>query len=163
MHSPSILPTSTFRLPPPQPHLPLSINVTSAHRARPHILQIASLRPPKSPKYLPTSQSSRSKIFCWDNPITRQLLYTLTHDLSFSNIFHLLLHPSKNSTAVCDGTVQFNQGTFGWVLATTTPPRIFLRCTGPASGSKMDSFRAEAYGLLSVTSFLPRTWPHDVN
>ena len=50
--------------------------------------------------------------------------------------------------------MQFSQGTFGWVLATSTPQRILLSCSGPAYGSCMDSYRAEAYGLLSITTFL---------
>jgi hypothetical protein len=46
------------------------------------------------------------------------------------------------------------QGSFGWVLATSQPQRILIRCRGPAYGSSMNSFRAEAYGLLSVSTFL---------
>ena len=84
----------------------------------------------------------------------QQLIHTTSAHLPISDIFHLLLDPSSNPTAVCDGSVLMSQGTFGWVLATSNPPRILMRCSGPAYGSNMDSFRAEAYGLLSLTTFL---------
>jgi hypothetical protein len=45
------------------------------------------------------------------------------------------------------------QGTFGWVLATTQPPHQLLHCSGPAFAS-MDSYRAEAYGLISLATLL---------
>ena len=85
---------------------------------------------------------------------TRQLFHTIDHNLPYAEIFSLLSGPSSTPIAVCDGSVQFSQGTFGWVLATSTPQRILLSCSGPAYGSCMDSYRAEAYGLLSITTFL---------
>jgi hypothetical protein len=84
----------------------------------------------------------------------QQLIHTTSAHLPISDIFHLLLDPSSNPTAVCDGSVLMSQGTFGWVLATGNPPRILVRYSGPAYGSNMDSFRAEAYGLLPLTTFL---------
>jgi hypothetical protein len=52
------------------------------------------------------------------------------------------------------GSVQFSQGTFGWVLATTQPPHQLLRCSGPAFGASINSHRAEAYGLLPIATLL---------
>jgi hypothetical protein len=34
------------------------------------------------------------------------------------------------------------------------PLRILVKCSGPAYGACMDSYRAEAYGLLSLITFL---------
>jgi hypothetical protein len=84
----------------------------------------------------------------------RKLFHSIDHDLPYAEIFSLLSGPSSTPIAVCDGSVQLSQGTFGWVLATSTPQRSLLTCSGPAYGSGMDSYRAEAYGLLSVTTFL---------
>jgi hypothetical protein len=84
----------------------------------------------------------------------RRLLSTLQSELPFGNIFQLLHNTNSHPLAVCDGSVQSSQGTFGWVLATSRPRRILLRCSGPAYGAFMDSYRAESYGLLSVTTLL---------
>jgi hypothetical protein len=56
--------------------------------------------------------------------------------------------------AVSDGLVQFSQGAFSWVLATTQPPHQLLHFSGPAFGASMDSYRAEEYGLVSIATLL---------
>ena len=61
------------------------------------------------------------------------------------------------SSGACDGSVLHEQGTFGWALeipALPDEPRCIATCRGPAYGIPMDSYRAEAYGMLSLTVFL---------
>ena len=104
---------------------------------------------------LPTISSPSFEHFISIQPTwINKLLHTLHHINSFTEIFDLLSGPSSSPIAVCDGSVLSSQGTFGWVLATSTPQRILLQCNGPAYGSNMDSYRAEAYGLLSITTFI---------
>jgi hypothetical protein len=67
---------------------------------------------------------------------------------------HHHLHTSTSPLGVSDGSVLLSQGTFGWALATTQPPHQLLHCSGPAFGASMDSYRAEAYGLLSLATLL---------
>jgi hypothetical protein len=43
---------------------------------------------------------------------------------------------------------------FGWVPAASNPRVILVTCSGPAYGACMDSYRAEAYGVLSLVTFL---------
>jgi hypothetical protein len=40
------------------------------------------------------------------------------------------------------------------MLAASNPRRILVKCSGPAYGACMDSYRAEAYGLFSLTTLL---------
>jgi hypothetical protein len=50
---------------------------------------------------------------------------------------------------VCDGSVQRDQGTFGWVLAHSSGVVLSTGQEGPAYGHDITSYRAEAYGMLS--------------
>jgi len=50
------------------------------------------------------------------------------------------------------GAMQREKGSFGWVIA--TDDTIIVEGHGPVWGSPVDSFRAEAVSLLSVTAFL---------
>jgi hypothetical protein len=84
---------------------------------------------------------------------TQRLLQILDPKLTHPTIPYLL-HTSTSPLAVSDGSVLLSQGTFGWVLATTQPPHQLLHCSGPAFGASMDSYRAEAYGLLSLATLL---------
>jgi hypothetical protein len=70
------------------------------------------------------------------------------------NFFKLFSCPSNFAIAACDGSVQSLQGTFGWVLAWSNPRRILVKCSGPACGACMDSYRTETLGLLSLITFL---------
>ena len=56
---------------------------------------------------------------------------------------------------VSDGSVKeaHGNGSFGWVLSSTRGERI-ISGAGPAKGRALHSYRAEAYGLLSVMRFL---------
>ena len=57
---------------------------------------------------------------------------------------------------VSDGSVWHeNQGAYGWALSTASGERI-ASGMGPASGSTIDSYRAEAYGMLATLCFLRR-------
>ena len=58
--------------------------------------------------------------------------------------------------AVSDGSVwDNNQGAFGWTVSTDTGTRL-AQGMGPARGAKVDSYRAEAYGMLATLVFLNR-------
>jgi hypothetical protein len=83
-----------------------------------------------------------------------RLLPNLFRDISFDESFQLLSFPSDVAIAACDGSMQSLQGAFGWVLATSSPRRILVKCSGPAHGACMDSYSAQVYGLLSLTTFL---------
>jgi hypothetical protein len=150
------LPPQHFNPPPPSDNIyaPTTQNYPNECNASTHCTNI-SISPPQLSDSAPHHTVPIFEEFLLgQSEYTRQLLHTLSHHLPFSEICPLLLDPTSNPTAVCDGSVVLSQGTFGWVLATSTPPRILVRCSGPAYGSCMDSFRAEAYGLLSVTTFL---------
>jgi hypothetical protein len=84
---------------------------------------------------------------------TRHPLQTLDPKFSYPTIHHHM-YTSTSPLALSDGLVQFSQGTFGWVLATTQPPHQLLHFSGPAFGASMDSYRAEEYGLLSIATLL---------
>ena len=73
-----------------------------------------------------------------------------------SDAFTVGLAISYGIRAVSDGSVwNDNQGAFGWTMSTDQGERI-ARCMGPARGVHIDSYRAEAYGMLSVLRFLKR-------
>jgi hypothetical protein len=100
------------------------------------------------------SQALPSTISFFAQPSWAQrLLQILDPKFSYPTIHHLL-HTSTSPLAVSDGSVLLSQGTFGWVLATTQPPHQLLHCSEPAFGVSMHSYRAEAYGLLSLVTLL---------
>ena len=73
-----------------------------------------------------------------------------------SDAFTVGLAISYGIRAVSDGSVwNDNQGAFGWTLSTDQGDRM-ARCMGPARGVNIDSYRAEAYGMLSILCFLKR-------
>jgi len=47
------------------------------------------------------------------------------------------------------------KGSFAWVIS-TSEGEILAQCHGPVFGAKLSSYRAEAYGILSVLRFLLR-------
>jgi hypothetical protein len=55
--------------------------------------------------------------------------------------------------AVSDGSAFDQSMSFGWSMSLPSGLRL-ATCAGPAPGSKQSSFRAEGYGLLSLTRFL---------
>ena len=59
-----------------------------------------------------------------------------------------------------DGSVSNNQGSFGWVMSPRNGVRL-VKCSGPAHGCDLgDSFRAEAYGVLSWMMFFTEYSKH---
>ena len=73
-----------------------------------------------------------------------------------SDAFTVGLAISYGIRAVSDGSVwNDNQGAFGWTMSNDQGDRM-ARCMGPARGVHIDSYRAEAYGLLSILRFLKR-------
>jgi hypothetical protein len=63
---------------------------------------------------------------------------------------------SHGIKAVSDGSVWTdNQGAYGWMISTDTGDRT-AKGMGPARGAKVDSYRAEAYGMLAILRFLRR-------
>jgi ribonuclease HI len=67
----------------------------------------------------------------------------------------MLEEAEKTPIIALDGSVRqnINRGTFAWVLSAAdgTP---WLKCKQPVGGLHVDSFRAEAYGLLSASMYL---------
>jgi len=52
-----------------------------------------------------------------------------------------------------DGSAPTGKGSFAWVIS-TNEGEILAECHGPVFGAKISSYRAEAYGILSVLRFL---------
>ena len=64
------------------------------------------------------------------------------------------LGQSKNRwIAICDGSVQHSQASFGWVIAHTSGQRI-AQCNRPMHGHKPTSYRSEDYGILFLLQFV---------
>jgi hypothetical protein len=59
----------------------------------------------------------------------------------------------KHLISVSDGSAFDRSMSFGWTMSLLNGTRL-ATCAGPAHGSKQSSFRAEGYGLLSITRFL---------
>ena len=73
-----------------------------------------------------------------------------------ADIFGVGVAISHGLCAVSDGSVwNETDGAFGWVLSTDQGERV-AKGMGPARGVNIDSYRAEAYGMLSLLSFLKR-------
>ncbi len=61
-----------------------------------------------------------------------------------------------NFLVACDGSIRHQtDASFGWVLSSPTGA-FYVRCHGPARGFRPVSYRAEAYGMLSIFRFLIR-------
>jgi hypothetical protein len=60
---------------------------------------------------------------------------------------------------VSDGSVM-RFSTFGWVCCLATGEEEIVACAGPVFGAKPSSFRAEAYGMLSLVRFLYRLFKY---
>jgi hypothetical protein len=73
--------------------------------------------------------------------------------VGFNEAITLLIAPTNTNLGARDGSVKFENGTWGWVPSSPTGEEL-IKCKGPAYGIVMDSFRAEAYGLLSITTLV---------
>ena len=70
--------------------------------------------------------------------------------------YSLCLELTPGFRAVSDGSAKFQTtGSFGWVISTSDGQRLAYGM-GPARGRTIHSYRAEAYGLLSLLRFLVR-------
>ena len=73
-----------------------------------------------------------------------------------ADIFGVGVAISHGLYAVSDGSVwNETDGVFRWVLSTDQGERV-ANGMGPARGVNIDSYRAEAYGMLSLLCFLKR-------
>ena len=80
----------------------------------------------------------------------------LFHTVEMSECPFTIVDLLTNNTflGVSDGSVRFQrEGAFGWVISLSTGRRL-VRCAGPVFGFKPTSYRAEAYGLLSMLRYL---------
>jgi hypothetical protein len=72
-------------------------------------------------------------------------------------LMQLLIALETNDLVVCsDGSAPKGIGSFGWIASTRDDGCRMVTCHGPAPGAQVSSYRAEGYGLLSVTRFLLR-------
>jgi hypothetical protein len=82
------------------------------------------------------------------------LLTGVTETLSSTPLFTILTRPGE-ILAVSDGSDDHrDHGTFGWVIGNES--EVFWTGSGLVRGSPMSSFRAEAYGRLSLLRFMLR-------
>ncbi|KAG7358422.1 reverse transcriptase RNA-dependent DNA polymerase [Nitzschia inconspicua] len=95
------------------------------------------------PKYFLDSQPDWS----------RDMLGNLESKLSYEEIASKLRESQHHPSLACDGSVANEQGTFGWSMNLKNGTTI-IEGSGPAYGSPMDSYRAEAYGKCSILQFL---------
>ncbi|KAG7343792.1 hypothetical protein IV203_021800 [Nitzschia inconspicua] len=79
------------------------------------------------------------------------MLGTLESNFSCEEIASKLQESQHHPSSACDGSVANNQGTFGWSMNLKNGITI-IEGSGPAYGSPMDSYRAEAYGKCSILS-----------
>ncbi|KAG7366658.1 hypothetical protein IV203_029328 [Nitzschia inconspicua] len=84
---------------------------------------------------------------------SRDMLGTLESNFSYEEIASKLRETQHHPSSACDGSVANNQGTFGWSMNLKNGTTI-IEGSGPAYGSPMDSYRAEAYGKCSILQFL---------
>jgi hypothetical protein len=70
--------------------------------------------------------------------------------------FDFCIDLQTHSKAVCDGSVRNNKySSFGWAIRDEAGNTVATGI-GPAPGTKPSSYRAEAYGMLSIMRFLIR-------
>ncbi|KAI2507325.1 hypothetical protein MHU86_7161 [Fragilaria crotonensis] len=85
----------------------------------------------------------------WETELLRQTILNV-------DPFSLCLELTTGIRAVSDGSViATHHGSFGWVLSSLNGERLAFG-NGPVRGRIPHSFRAEAYGLLSLLRFLIR-------
>jgi hypothetical protein len=78
-------------------------------------------------------------------------MFSLTTD-----VFTVLGKIQEGFMAACDGSVRHKtNASFGWMISTNDGERLAY-AYGPARGCRPSSYRAEAYGLLSILCFITR-------
>ena len=112
-----------------------------------------------SPASTSHSPSFLQNLPVWDQQLLGQLDTTYSHRDILTKLEETV--STKPPLVTPDGSVHqhTDRGTFGWVLATHDGSRL-LTCKGPAGGIHVDSFRAEAYGLLSALVYLNKLSAH---
>jgi hypothetical protein len=86
-------------------------------------------------------------------PWIGDLLQHLEFKVSFDEAITSLTASTTTNLGASDGSVKFENGTWGWALSSPTGEEL-IECKGPAYGIVMDSYCAEAYGLLSITTLV---------
>jgi hypothetical protein len=72
------------------------------------------------------------------------------------DVFTTVAKMEDGFLAASDGSVsKTNYGAYGWIVALKNGERI-IQAAGPARGGRMNSYRAEGYGILSFLRFLVR-------
>lgn len=71
-----------------------------------------------------------------------------------NDIFSVMQKLTAGFVAASDGSVRYKtDGSFGWIVSSTGGEKL-VRAYGPVRGAFPTSYRAEAYGLLSVLRFI---------
>ena len=120
-----------------------------------------TLPPQQTPRPPPVWQAYRSQLPKWEADLLPTHL-----DQSVVQFILDAHHHRATIFHVSDGSSANNHGTFGWTFGPNN--NVTMRHAGLAYGSPMDSYLAEAYGLLSSSCFwfratkftLHRTHPH---
>jgi len=86
-------------------------------------------------------------------PWIQDILKHLEFKVDFEEAIASLTSQTAANLGASDGSVKFQNGTWGWALASPSG-EVMIECKGPAYGIVMDSYRAESYGLLSITTLV---------
>lgn len=139
--------------PPPAQAVPVDAHVPAPGviRMQPHYNQwaIPTTPAPPAPGLVPYLQS----LDPWETALFKE--------------FQLLVPEPTMLQALCqdrfifasDGSQAGHKASFGWIVSTSTGTRL-ATCKGPCFGAKPNSYRAEGYGLLSVSRFLYQLHHH---
>ena len=89
-----------------------------------------------------------TRLATWERLLLHHLEVT---DITEDTTWHAL------TTTTCyiatDGSAPSGKGSFAWVIS-DSEGEILAQCHGPVFGAKISSYRAEAYGILSVLRYL---------
>ena len=106
------------------------------------------------PSCIPPSATATFDLFIetlepWETELLRQVTMSV-------DPYTLCLALTPGFRAVSDGSVTRTQhGSFGWVVSSLTGERLATGM-GPVRGRRLHSYRADAYGLLSLLRFFIR-------
>jgi hypothetical protein len=90
------------------------------------------------------------------------LLRHIEFKVSFDEAITSLTAPTTTNLGASDGSIKFENGTWGWVLTSPTGEEL-IKCKDPAYAIVMDSYQAEAYGLLSITTLVTLLMQYTTN
>ena len=83
----------------------------------------------------------------WEQPLLQETHFIKTE----REVWEVLC--SSRCTAASDGSAPKNKGSFGWIISNTHGDRL-VRGRGLVFGYAISSYRAEAFGMLSLFRFL---------